>query len=150
MGNTLFLDLWLDDMTLKHQYLRLCALESSNKLAWQKNESGFFGLFLPSCEFHVKSVLNLIDDSLLPHEDVPIRWVNVIPIKIDVFAWRVQFDKLPTRLNLSLRAVDLSSILCLLCNISVESGSHLFFSCLLARRLRSKAIHWWELEYSFF
>ncbi|GKC23457.1 hypothetical protein Tco_1025607, partial [Tanacetum coccineum] len=31
------------------------------------------------------------------------RWVKVIPIKINVFAWRVRLDKLPTRLNLSLK-----------------------------------------------
>ncbi|GJU86138.1 hypothetical protein Tco_1293684 [Tanacetum coccineum] len=76
-----------------------------------------------SGEFSVKSVRYLIDDLLLPKEDFPTRWVNVIPIKINVFAWRVRSDKLPK--VESLRGVDLSSILCR-CNISVESSAHLF------------------------
>ncbi|GKB47017.1 hypothetical protein Tco_0897770 [Tanacetum coccineum] len=54
-----------------------------------------------SGEFSVKSVRSLIDNSLLPKEDVQTRWGKVVPIKINVFAWRVRLDKLPTRLNLS-------------------------------------------------
>nr|GEX97273.1 RNA-directed DNA polymerase, eukaryota, reverse transcriptase zinc-binding domain protein [Tanacetum cinerariifolium] len=100
-----------------------------------------------SGEFSVKSARSFIDDSLLPKEEVSTRWVNVIPIKINVFAWRVRLDKPPTRLNLSLRGVDIPFILCPLCNISVESISHLLFSCSLARHLRSKFLRWWELEH---
>ncbi|GJZ27769.1 hypothetical protein Tco_0572416 [Tanacetum coccineum] len=50
-------------------------------------------------EFFVKSVRQLIVDSILPKEEVSIRWVNVMAIKINVFAWRVCLDKLPIRLN---------------------------------------------------
>ncbi|GJQ93532.1 RNA-directed DNA polymerase, eukaryota [Tanacetum coccineum] len=53
-------------------------------------------------EFFVKFVRQLIDDSILPKEEVAIRWVKVMPIKINVFAWRLRLNKLPTRLNLSL------------------------------------------------
>ncbi|GKE79313.1 RNA-directed DNA polymerase, eukaryota, reverse transcriptase zinc-binding domain protein [Tanacetum coccineum] len=80
-----------------------------------------------SGEFSVKSACSLIDDSHLPKEDVRIRCVKVVPININVFAWRVRLDKLTTRLNLSLRGVEISSIMCPLCNSSVESASHLFF-----------------------
>nr|GFA91818.1 RNA-directed DNA polymerase, eukaryota [Tanacetum cinerariifolium] len=57
--------------------------------------------------------------------DVPTRWVKVIPIKINIFAWRVFLVKLPTRLDLSFRGVDISSILCPLWDASVESSLHL-------------------------
>nr|GEV28411.1 RNA-directed DNA polymerase, eukaryota [Tanacetum cinerariifolium] len=80
-----------------------------------------------SGDFSVTSVRRLIDDYLLPKGDVQTRWVKVVPIKINVFAWRVRLDKLPTRLNLSLRGVEIPSIMCSLCNSSVESASHLFF-----------------------
>ncbi|GKC64583.1 RNA-directed DNA polymerase, eukaryota [Tanacetum coccineum] len=99
-----------------------------------------------SGDFLVKSVCNLIDDILLPKEEVPTRCVNVIPIKINVFAWRLHLDKLPTRLNLSIRGLKIPSILCLLCSILVESTSHIFFSCSLARQVRSKVNRWWELD----
>ncbi|GJU06637.1 RNA-directed DNA polymerase, eukaryota [Tanacetum coccineum] len=78
-------------------------------------------------EFSVKSVYKLIDDLILPKEEVTTRWVKVMPIKINVFAWRVRLDKLPTLLNLSLKGIDISTIICPLCHASVKSGSHIFF-----------------------
>ncbi|GJT59406.1 RNA-directed DNA polymerase, eukaryota [Tanacetum coccineum] len=104
----------------------------------------------PSGDFSVKSTREFIDDSMLPKTDVPTRWVKSIPIKINIFAWRVSLDKLPTRLNLSLRGLDIPSIICPLCSIAVESTSHLLFSCQLARHLMIKVVHWWELEYQDF
>ncbi|GKD91132.1 RNA-directed DNA polymerase, eukaryota, partial [Tanacetum coccineum] len=59
--------------------------------------------------------------------DFPTKWVKSILIKINIFAWRVSLDKLPTRLNLSLRGLDIPSIICPLCSIAVESTSHLLF-----------------------
>nr|GEX05916.1 RNA-directed DNA polymerase, eukaryota [Tanacetum cinerariifolium] len=58
--------------------------------------------------------------------EVPTRWLRVIPIKVNVHAWRVCLDKLPTRANLSLRGLDIPSIACPLCNSTVESPSHIF------------------------
>nr|GEY29477.1 RNA-directed DNA polymerase, eukaryota [Tanacetum cinerariifolium] len=75
----------------------------------------------------------LVDDYFLPTEDVLTRWVTSIPININIFTWRVCLDKLPTRLNLSLRGLDIPSIPCRLCSIVVESTLHLLFSCQLAR-----------------
>ena len=71
----------------------------------------------------------------------------VIPIKVNIFAWRVQLNKLPTRLNLSCRGVEISSILCPICNVSVESVDHLLFACSLTRNVWSKVLRQWELEY---
>ncbi|GJT97325.1 RNA-directed DNA polymerase, eukaryota [Tanacetum coccineum] len=99
-----------------------------------------------SGDFSVKSARSFIDDSLLPKADSPTRWVKVVPIKINIFGWRVCLDKLPTRLYLSLRGVDIPSILCPLCSIAVESSSHLLFSCQLARLLMLKVARCWELE----
>nr|GEU63216.1 RNA-directed DNA polymerase, eukaryota [Tanacetum cinerariifolium] len=45
-------------------------------------------------EFSVKSVRKLIDDSILPKEEGVTRWVKVMPIKINVFAWRLTQDDL--------------------------------------------------------
>ncbi|PWA89933.1 Endonuclease/exonuclease/phosphatase [Artemisia annua] len=86
-----------------------------------------------SSEFTVKSTRNLIDDMILPKVEVPTRWVKVIPINVNVHARRVCLDKLPSRLNLSIRGVDIPLILCPLCYSAVESTSHIFFSCPLAR-----------------
>ncbi|GJY94006.1 RNA-directed DNA polymerase, eukaryota, reverse transcriptase zinc-binding domain protein [Tanacetum coccineum] len=95
-------------------------------------------------EFSVKFIRQLIDDSILPKEEVATRWVKVMSIKINVFSWRVHLDKLPTRLNLSLNGIDISTIVCLLWHASVESGSHIFFFCHMARQLWRKLMCWWE------
>ncbi|GKB64299.1 RNA-directed DNA polymerase, eukaryota [Tanacetum coccineum] len=97
-------------------------------------------------EFSVKFVRQLIDDSILPNEEVATRWVKVMPIKINVFAWRVRLNKLPTRLNLSFKGIDIFTIVCPLCHASVESGSQIFFSCPMTRQLWRKLMRWWELE----
>nr|GEZ19471.1 RNA-directed DNA polymerase, eukaryota [Tanacetum cinerariifolium] len=57
---------------------------------------------MSSGEFSVKSARIHIDDILLPSVGYVTRWVHVVPIKINVFAWKVCLDKLPTRFNLSL------------------------------------------------
>ncbi|GJZ04827.1 RNA-directed DNA polymerase, eukaryota, reverse transcriptase zinc-binding domain protein [Tanacetum coccineum] len=156
-GRYIFLnDIWLDDMALKHRYPRLYALESSKQVSISDKLSNtslissyrhrWCWTYEASGKFSVKLVRSFIDNSLFPKEDLPIRWVKVIPIKVIIFASRVRLDSLPTRLKLSLRGVEIPSILCSLCNISAESTSHLLFSCLLARQLRSKFLRWWELE----
>ncbi|GKD34402.1 RNA-directed DNA polymerase, eukaryota, partial [Tanacetum coccineum] len=91
-----------------------------------------------SGKFSVKSTRILINDSFHSNGDVPARWVKLVLIKINIFAWRVFLVKLPTRLNLSLRGVEIPSILCPICNVAPESSSHLFFTCPLARLLRCK------------
>ncbi|GJQ94337.1 RNA-directed DNA polymerase, eukaryota [Tanacetum coccineum] len=99
-----------------------------------------------SGDFSVKSTRICIDDIILPKNDVPTRWVKIIPIKVNIHAWKVFLDKNPTRLNLSLRGMDIPSILCPLCNSAAESTSHIFFSCPLARQVWNKFLRWWEMD----
>ncbi|GJZ89142.1 RNA-directed DNA polymerase, eukaryota [Tanacetum coccineum] len=99
-----------------------------------------------SGEFSVRSARSYIDDALFPTVGAPTRWVSVVPIKINVFAWRVSLDRLPTRINLSLRGIDIPSILCPICSCAGESSSHLLFSCNVAHLLLLKVARWWELD----
>ncbi|GKD29771.1 RNA-directed DNA polymerase, eukaryota [Tanacetum coccineum] len=66
-------------------------------------------------EFFVKSVRNLVDDFLLSLNMLPMSWEKEIPIKINVFAWKVQNSKLPTSLNLSRIGIEIHSISCSNC-----------------------------------
>ncbi|GKB21604.1 RNA-directed DNA polymerase, eukaryota [Tanacetum coccineum] len=99
-----------------------------------------------SQEFSVKSSRILIDNTILPKAEVPTRWLRVVPIKVNVHAWRVCLDKLPTRANISLRGMDIPSIACPLCNLAVESTSHIFFACPLARQVWRKFLIWYLLR----
>ncbi|GJW87714.1 ty3-gypsy retrotransposon protein [Tanacetum coccineum] len=99
-----------------------------------------------SSEFSVYSARTFIDDILLPFVGDVTRWVKVVPIKVNILAWKVCLDKLPTRLNLSLRGIDIPSIICPNCGLAGESCSHLFYSCNLARTLWRKIARWWEID----
>ncbi|GJS65515.1 RNA-directed DNA polymerase, eukaryota [Tanacetum coccineum] len=110
---------------------------SLDRWSWTLTSSG---------EFSVKSARNHIDDVLLPSHGSATRWVNKVPIKINILAWKVCKDILPTRFNLSLRGVDINSILCPVCHMAGESSSHLFFSCNVARLLFQKITRWWDLD----
>ncbi|GKD92437.1 RNA-directed DNA polymerase, eukaryota [Tanacetum coccineum] len=74
-------------------------------------------------DFHVKDIRRLLDEFFLPRDDIATRWVKYVPIKINVFAWRVWLDRLPTRLNLIQRNVSVSSLLCPICS-SLPKISH--------------------------
>ncbi|GJY98462.1 RNA-directed DNA polymerase, eukaryota [Tanacetum coccineum] len=139
-NTSLWNDVWIAEVPLKLLYPRLYALvldRHSSVAIWMLESSG---------DYSVKLTRSFIDDLLLPTVGVPTRWVNIVPIKINIFAWRVCLDKLPTRLHLSLCGIDIPSIICPNCSIAVESTSHLLFSCHLARQIMLKVARWWDLE----
>nr|GEV38670.1 RNA-directed DNA polymerase, eukaryota, reverse transcriptase zinc-binding domain protein [Tanacetum cinerariifolium] len=103
-----------------------------------------------SGEFSVASARKFIDDNRLLGPPQKTRWINVVPIKNNILAWKVQFDFLPTRLNLSRRGIEIQSACCPVCNKEVESTSYIFFTCSLVRDIYRKITSWWELTYSKF
>ncbi|GKA16393.1 RNA-directed DNA polymerase, eukaryota [Tanacetum coccineum] len=50
--------------------------------------------------FTVASARSIIDTRFLVIDSTPTRWSKDVPIKINVFIWKLLFDKLPTRDNL--------------------------------------------------
>ncbi|GJS32921.1 RNA-directed DNA polymerase, eukaryota [Tanacetum coccineum] len=78
--------------------------------------------------------------------EVPTRWIKSIPIKVNVFAWKLYLDRLPTRSNLSRRNVSLPSLACPLCDHVLEDSSHLFFGCSVAKDIQKLICRWWILD----
>ncbi|GJX56557.1 RNA-directed DNA polymerase, eukaryota, reverse transcriptase zinc-binding domain protein [Tanacetum coccineum] len=87
--------------------------------------------------FTVASVWHMIDARFLDVSPTATRWIRDIPIKINVFLWRLSLNKLPSRMNLDKKGIDVDSILCPVCNDDVETVNHLFFSCDMAKDLWS-------------
>ena len=108
-------------------------LPISDKWSWTLNGSG---------EFSVASIRREIDNKRLAVVSSKTQWIKSVPIKVNIIAWKVKLDALPTRLNISRRGIDINSILCPICDSGVESSNHLFFMCNLALQLYRKISHW--------
>lgn len=65
--------------------------------------------------FTVSSARVFIDNKVLITDGEPTRWCKLIPIKVNIMAWRLSLNKLPTRMNLDARGIDVPSVLRLIC-----------------------------------
>nr|GEX51958.1 retrotransposon protein, putative, Ty1-copia subclass [Tanacetum cinerariifolium] len=95
----------------------------------------------------VASARKHIDVHILPCGLSTTRWNRCIPIKVNIFMWRLKLDKLPTLANLVQKGIDINSLLCLICDNYVENVDHLFFSCEMARDLWRLLARWCELDF---
>ncbi|GJY42014.1 RNA-directed DNA polymerase, eukaryota [Tanacetum coccineum] len=145
------------EVALKVLYKRLYALEMCKSISVAE-KMGHIPLYLISFRrmprggveqenygLLCSKVADLVLPNIINRSEVPTRWLRVVPIKVNVHAWRVCLDKLPTRANLSLRGMDISSIACPLCNSAVESTSHIFFAP-LARQVWRNFLIWYLLR----
>ncbi|GJT07142.1 RNA-directed DNA polymerase, eukaryota, reverse transcriptase zinc-binding domain protein [Tanacetum coccineum] len=105
----------------------------SDRWKWSLENSG---------DFSVASVRKMLDDKMLPDVTTKTRWIKLVPIKVNVHAWKVKIDSLPTRFNISRRGMDIESITCSICDNEVESSSHLFFKCNMVRDIIRKITRW--------
>ncbi|GJW45090.1 hypothetical protein Tco_0073889 [Tanacetum coccineum] len=120
MGNreeTLFWeDAWRGNNSLKSIYPRMFTLETLKDVtvAAKISRVDISALFHRALGGGIKEFLfmqllknmegiSLVDmaDSSFPMMSSKTRWINVVPIKIDIHAWKVKLDSLPTRLNIS-------------------------------------------------
>ncbi|GJR71569.1 RNA-directed DNA polymerase, eukaryota, partial [Tanacetum coccineum] len=154
-------DSWLTESPLMYVYPRLYALECDKQatVADKLKDSSLIDSFrrAPCGGIEEEQLLSLVDNvaSVIRFNSND-RWVwsldssgglSVKPTRSyidDILLPTV--DKLPTRLNLSLRGIDIPSISCSICISAGESCSHLHFPCNMARLLLRKVARWWELD----
>ncbi|PWA46631.1 RNA-directed DNA polymerase, eukaryota [Artemisia annua] len=96
--------------------------------------------------FTVASGRSIIDTGTLVIDNTPTRWSKDVPIKINVFIWKLLLDKLPTRDNLEEKGLDVPSSLCGVCDHVTESSSHVFLSCQVAMEIWRQFGRWWDLD----
>nr|GEY69156.1 RNA-directed DNA polymerase, eukaryota, reverse transcriptase zinc-binding domain protein [Tanacetum cinerariifolium] len=108
---------------------------SEDRWSWDLNGSE---------EFSVASARRYIDNNRLSDISSKTRWIKEVPIKVNVHAWKVHINGLPTRWNISCRGIDIPSILCPLYETGVESSKHLFFNCSVVRAIFRRVCIWWD------
>nr|GEZ88226.1 hypothetical protein [Tanacetum cinerariifolium] len=111
---------------------------SPNRIFYDLNGEG---------KFRVKDIRSFIDDTFLPSSDSATRWVKTIPIKVNILAWRTRLDRLPTRVNLIMRGVNIDSSLCSVCSSVQEDSNHLFCLCDLGKSISQRIFRWWNIQW---
>ncbi|GKB40411.1 RNA-directed DNA polymerase, eukaryota, reverse transcriptase zinc-binding domain protein [Tanacetum coccineum] len=100
--------------------------------------------------FNVGDLRCLIDDRTLPSLDTKTTWDKSLPRKVNIFIWRLKLDRLPHRLNLSSRGIEISEISCPKCNGNVESNIHIFFECIFAKEIWRIVRRWCDDSFPLF
>ncbi|GKD75490.1 RNA-directed DNA polymerase, eukaryota [Tanacetum coccineum] len=73
-------------------------------------------------------------------------WSKLLPIKLNVFAWHMFLDKLPTRINISNRGLDVPCVLCPNYGNAVEYLNHLFYGFSMVLDLFQLLGRWWNID----
>nr|GEZ29439.1 RNA-directed DNA polymerase, eukaryota, reverse transcriptase zinc-binding domain protein [Tanacetum cinerariifolium] len=108
----------------------------ADRLIWTLDSAGIFS---------VASVRTLIDNKMLPVGNLKTWWIKNVPIKVNVHAWKVMTDSLPTRFNISRRGIDIDSLVCVNCDRGVETSRHLFFKCGMVKQVYHLINRWWDV-----
>nr|XP_043614188.1 uncharacterized protein LOC122586145 [Erigeron canadensis] len=96
-------------------------------------------------EFSVKEIRLRIDSMVLPVNIFATRWNNMVPRKVNIHAWRVLLDRIPTRKNLVTKGLDIPSLLCPMCECDVETSDHVFGNCNVASRVWRAVSNWIQI-----
>ncbi|GJW08774.1 RNA-directed DNA polymerase, eukaryota, reverse transcriptase zinc-binding domain protein [Tanacetum coccineum] len=167
-----WLDIWVGNSILKDTYPRLFRLESIQDCRWQRQlrssaelmelqdlQSLLSSMALstdkdkwecvsdPSRCFIVKGLRNYITNSSIPLEFTPTRWNKLVPLKVNIASWRIERLRIPTRVNLDRRGIDLHSLRCPVCDEDLETEDHVLVNCFVAKATSSEVLKWWKVPY---
>ncbi|XP_071727131.1 uncharacterized protein [Rutidosis leptorrhynchoides] len=70
---------------------------------------------------------------------------SLVPKKLEIFVWRAVQRRIPTRMELDKRGIDLHSTRCTLCDDDHESVDHTLIFCKYAFDLWVRVFSWWGL-----
>ncbi|XP_071728466.1 uncharacterized protein [Rutidosis leptorrhynchoides] len=101
-------------------------------------------------DISVRGTREYVDDQVLPSSSLYTIWLKQVPRKINVYLWRLALDRLPTRLNLLRRGIEIQTIRCVSCDIAIESIHHVMFDCEVASDLWRRIRIWTEMSLPIF
>nr|GEX16080.1 RNA-directed DNA polymerase, eukaryota, reverse transcriptase zinc-binding domain protein [Tanacetum cinerariifolium]GEX35625.1 RNA-directed DNA polymerase, eukaryota, reverse transcriptase zinc-binding domain protein [Tanacetum cinerariifolium] len=105
-------------------------------IAWDKviSHRNHGGLDIGSLRgFSVKGVRKHNVNSTFSTNISPTRWNKLVPIKVNVAYRRNENQRIPTRVDLDYRGIDLHSIRCLVCDDDLETEEHILVKCVVAK-----------------
>ncbi|XP_022014882.1 uncharacterized protein LOC110914396 [Helianthus annuus] len=82
--------------------------------------------------FTVAMVKQLIREDTAVGRDHKMRWESWVPAKVNIFVWRAEMDRIPTKAALIKRRLNIQDGTCALCDYGEEEVMHLFTGCSFA------------------
>ncbi|PWA44258.1 reverse transcriptase domain, Reverse transcriptase zinc-binding domain protein [Artemisia annua] len=76
--------------------------------------------------FTVNKAKKVIADRQMSANVSKLKWVGWTPLKCNIMVWRADLNRLPTRVELVKRGIQLDNELCPLCVADQETSTHLF------------------------
>ncbi|XP_071699956.1 uncharacterized protein [Rutidosis leptorrhynchoides] len=97
--------------------------------------------------FNIKTLTSAIDEKLLGSfsSSNPTVRNNFVPKKTEIFIWRALKKRLPVRVELDKRGIDLDNIRCPQCDDDLESVDHSIIFCKFALDIWERLCRWWGL-----
>ncbi|XP_071699921.1 uncharacterized protein [Rutidosis leptorrhynchoides] len=95
--------------------------------------------------FYVSQARKIIDAKNHATFSVRTVWCNVVPIKINIFIWRLKLHRLGTLRNLESKELFFDISCCVLCDVSEESHNHLFVRCDTSYQIWCKVSRWIDI-----
>ncbi|GJV42813.1 RNA-directed DNA polymerase, eukaryota [Tanacetum coccineum] len=100
---------------LNSKQIDLSAEIIENNLRWDASFVDRLHMVVEMMLISVASIRKTLDDNRFQEESLSTRWVKSVPIKVNILAWKVKSNALPTRFNISRRGMDIDSICCPIC-----------------------------------
>ncbi|GAU40087.1 hypothetical protein TSUD_151310 [Trifolium subterraneum] len=147
-----WVDSWLEVGPLARAFSRLYDLADNKNISvtdmcangWKWRRRWVWKLH-PSQSYSVRSAysyLTMSDGS--PVEDVAsFLWVKSVPLKVNIFIWRLFLNRLPTKDNLLRRGViEVHQVLCATNCGKSENATHLFLQCDVYNQVWQMVLNW--------
>ncbi|GJW57136.1 zf-CCHC domain-containing protein [Tanacetum coccineum] len=98
-------------------------------------------------KFTVNALTKMVEERLFRFEShgQETIWNKWIPKKVNIFVWRALKGRIPVRVELDKRGIDLDSILCPCCDSVVETCEHSLVLCNFAMSVWEMVYRWWKV-----
>ncbi|XP_071727135.1 uncharacterized protein [Rutidosis leptorrhynchoides] len=128
------------------EFVNLCDLISSASL-FEDVKDNWSWAFSSNGLFTIKKLTSIIDEqSWGSTAQQPTLRNKLVPKKVEVFIWRVQNKRLPVKLELDKRGLDLHSVRCPNCDDDLESLEHAHVECKHVKEIWIRTLKWWDLS----
>ncbi|GKA61680.1 putative RNA-directed DNA polymerase, eukaryota, reverse transcriptase zinc-binding domain protein [Tanacetum coccineum] len=112
--------------------------DEANKWVWSLDSSGSFKVSTLT-----KRIQNIRLAEFITGDHH--LWNSLVPRKVNIYVWRASLNRLPTRVNLDLRGINMASNLCPFCDTCVEDIEHCLINCSHSLAVWRKIWSWWNM-----